>query len=467
MHRLYLAEWKKLWKNRVHQVCLLMLMLCIVYLGFSSYQKFFSHRTVFDEVIGEDGVTYHGMDALLYLDAFHHRYAGSIDQEWVQKRDTLIEAKAKENNITLEIDEQAMQENFGEHWREYYEACEKQTLTYKDYSEIYPSIKNDPDYDPDALLSIDRFALQYTQESASSYFNIRTLYSFHIPFYVMDRERYLLTPEKVDASVQKYNLQQYVNAHEQDTAIAVTKPYDSAQIEAINAQLMSLPMVFDASWGYTYFMDSVNALSYVYVVILVLMAVLISGIFSQEYSCKTDQILRSVQFGNKQQAIAKLFVGLTICFFVFLSLLLCIWGIPYFMIGYYSLAQAIDEWPITMAENMRIFIQLLGVSCFAYGSIFLWISSKTKGRFSCLVACLLCLAITYFGGFVLQGIGYENAPGYLIGPNIMMPFLYEPAILFDFAIMKCDLVAICWGLLTFVFLYLTYRHYKNREIQNA
>lgn len=467
MRRLYLAEWKKLWKRRVHRVCLLMLMLCFVYLGYSTYQKFFAHRSIFDELAGEDGSVYQGLDALLYLDAFQHSFAGKIDEEWPQKRETIIEEKAKENNIFLQIDEQAMQESLGENWREYYEACEKQTLTYKEYSEIDPSIKNDADYDPDALLSIDRFALQYTEESATAYYNFRTLYSFPIPFYLMDRERYLLTPEKVDASVRQYDSQHYVNAHEQDTMIAVTKPYDSAQMEAINEQLMSLPMVFDASWGYTYFMDGVNALSYTYIIILVLMAVLISGIFSQEYSCKTDQLLRSVQLGNAKQAVAKLLVGLTICLLALLFLVLCVWGIPYVMIGYHSLAQAIDEWPITMAENMRIFIQLLVVSCLAYGSIFLWVSSRAKGRFSCLVACLLCIAATYFGGFLLQGIGWENAPGYLIGSNIMMPFLYEPAILFGFAIMKCDLIAGGWALLSLAFLYFTYRHYKNREIQNA
>lgn len=467
MRKLYVAEWKKLWKHRANQVCLLLLLLCVVYQGYGTYQKFSDHHITFEGSIGEDGVTYQGLDEIRYIDSIHHQYAGIIDEAWLKKRNTIVEEKAKEHNIVKVVDEQAMQETFGENWKAYYEKCQKQTLTYKEYSEIYPSITTSADYDPKAILPLEMFVEYFTEESVSGYAMLYRLYDFTIPFYAIERERYLLTSEKVDASVRHFTSSGYLNAHDMDTVVRITKPYDAAVIQAINDQLLRLPMVYDASYGYIYFKEAMDEFVYMYLIILIILAILISSIFSQEYSCQTDQMLRSVVYGNKQQAIAKQLVGMTICFITFCLLVLCIWGIPYLLIGYYSLEQGIHEWPITMAEEMLIFILSLGVSCFAHGALFLWVSSRAKGRFNSLIISVFIVAITCFGGFILQFLGFEDAPSYLIGTNVAIHVLYEPFVLFGFAIMKCYLIAGGWLFIASIFLYLGYRHYKKRDIQNA
>lgn len=465
MRALYKIEMKKLWKRNINKLSILFFLLFILYLGSSTYDRYFNRKGFSDAAVYKDGEIYTGFSAIREIDQTHHeRYMDveSFDSIAYKEQKRQFEEELQRLANAREIDEQQMQDRYGKDWKQLYEACQRQTLTYGDFQ------PEDQMHNKQEIVPLDAFLLYYTKESEDIVNSFLELERPQIANQWLDREAYLLTREKVDTLLQMLSENPNVlSANENAPSIllpSVTRAYSEEEIDNINARFLSIDTIFDASGGYEYFICGAESLQATFLIALILLGIVVSGIFNQEYSTYVDQITHPVKQGTRKQAIAKVLAGMSITAAMCFLTILCIWGVPYLMIGFYSLEQPIKEFPITMKESMVLFMLLFSVSCMSYGSFMLFISSYTKNSFLALILILVwILATTLLGYLPIHEVLVHVLPGSFIIP----PFDYEIVSILGMIALRGYVVCGVWGLASISFFYLSYHHYKNKEIQNA
>lgn len=465
MFTLYRMEMKKLWKRCVNRLCILLFLFFILYLGYSTYERYFNIRGLSDASVHKDGEIYTGFAAIREIDQTHHeRYMDieSFDPIAYEEQKRVFEVELQKLMDAREIDEVQMRDHYGVDWKELYKACQEQTLTYGVFQPENQS------HNKQEIVPLDAFPLFYTKESESLVDSFLELERPQISDQWIDRDAYLLTREKVDMQLQIQSEDPTsVSSNNKIFKIllpSITKAYSEEEMNAINERFLAIDTLFDASGGYDYFICGAESLQATFLFALILLAILLCGIFNQENSTGVDQITHPVKQGSRKQAIAKVLAGMSITAILCMLTILCVWGVPYLMVGFYSLEQPILEFPITMKENMILFLLLFSVSCFSYGSFMLLVSSYTKNSFIALLLVLIWILATSFLGYLPIN---ETLVHLLPGSFIIPPFDYEIVSMFGMMILRGYLVCAGWGMVSIGFLYVAYRHYKTRDIQNA
>lgn len=464
MLKLYCSEMKKVWKKPIHKICIFLFLVFSIVLSVSAYQRYFNQAGLSNASITRNGQTYHGFAAIQLIDATHHELAVAadvMDMAWYEQMQRDMNQKLQTSSIK-EIDDQQMQNVYGSDWQEAYAACQKQTLTYQDFHNQWDKQQ----HAPEDIVPIDAFPLFYTQASQEAEDVLRILYLPAIPYTLLDKEHYLLNKNKIEDALQMNQedpLAWTSDAYPKMMLPHIQRSYSDAEITYMNEHFLQAKTIFDAKQGYEYFLSSVQNLETYLPIGLLLLMILLSGIFNQEYSAKTDQLLHAVEIGSGKQAIAKIAVGMTFALLFCGLSLLCILGIPWVMIGFYSLDQITIGMPITFFENMVIFVLKFMVSCFSYGAIFLCISSYAQHRFISFISSGIWMLMSCFLGMMIGDSLYFFLPGSFMG----YPFDQEIISMFGVITLRSYVVALVWLLFSCLFLYLSYRHYKHREITNA
>lgn len=460
----YRSEMKKIWKKPIHKVCMFLFLVFCIILSVSSYQRYFQQSGLSDASITIDGQTYRGFAAIKEIDKIHHDIAmrtDVMDMAWYEQLQEDVKNKQL-SSMPKEIDAQQMQNVYGSDWQEAYAACQKQTLTYQDFHNQWDKQQ----HAPEDIVPIDAFPLFYTQASQEAEDVLRKLYLPAIPYAMLDKEHYLLNKDKIEEALQMNQedpLALTSDTYPKTMLPHIQRSYSDAEITYMNERFLQAKTIFDAKQGYEYFLSSVQNLETYLPMGLLLLMILLSGIFNQEYSAKTDQLLHAVEIGSGKQAIAKIAVGMTFALLFCGLSLLCILGIPWVMIGFYSLDQITIGMPITLFENMVIFVLKFMVSCFSYGAIFLCISSYAPHRFISFIGSGIWMLISCFLGMMIGDSLYFFLPGSFMG----YPFDQEIISMFSVITLRSYVIILVWLLLSCFFLYLSYRHYKHREITNA
>lgn len=403
MRDLYKMELKKLWKHKHIRLCFLGLFVFVIGFGVSTYQRYSNQSGLKNETLIYEGETYTGFSAIRELDRFHH-----------------------EHFYTTKLD-QATYATWIKQFQDHLQTATDETMEASITQLYVPSMQ---------------------------------------PKWV-EREAYLLTKEKIDkALIQLENdpLALYADDAPKIMLQELTRTFDDQELTYINQRIMTMPTLYDAKQGYEYVMCGMVSLQASLIFGLCLLAVIISGLFTQEYMSHVDQLTHAVVRTTGKQAIAKLLVGLSVTILLCLLMVLCIYGVPAIMIGFYSLDQPIVEFPMTMLEQLIRFLILFVIACLSYGSIFLFLSSIFNNRFTCFIASLVWILLSYVLGYVP---GFESIRYLLPGSMIIPPFDYEMISMFDHVYMRTTMIGVVWLILTCFFLYGAYFNYKHREVKNV
>lgn len=159
------------------------------------------------------------------------------------------------------------------------------------------------------------------------------------------------------------------------------------------------PLYTEYSKGYNAFIDSSKMIA---VWILFMIAILFSGIFSDEYQKKTDQLLLSSKNGKTSLILAKIFVVITASALLAMTMmglllisLLSLWGFD----GASAALQTINPtspYPFTLLQAAEIQIWVVVVISILFASVVMTISAFLKSSFSVIIIAFILLITPIF-----------------------------------------------------------------------
>lgn len=272
---------------------------------------------------------------------------------------------------------------------------------------------------------IDDFLLQEAQSDSGDFTDglFSMMYSILRQELLSDREEPVTAKEfytKRETVLQQNRAENYLSEGE-------TK-YLKSQEEKVK-----IPFQYQYAGGYQ---SMGTALYSVVVMQILLCAICISGIFSEEHVRKTDQLILSTRFGRKISYAAKITVGLTYSLFSTIILII-VAAVPTFIIygteGFGAQIQMLlpgTSWSLNAGEMVLILVGICLVSALLNSAAAMFLSELLKGSVQTIAimvgVMLLALFLNIPGQYRILAQIWESIPmkmmvGGTFGPKLF-PF---------------------------------------------
>lgn len=485
MRQLIKQEFKKIFKKKYFLVLLLLL------LGVSGYQTYtsYSNNYLGDNAIqNEEGVKLTGIDAIRYIDSERHKLAGIVDKkfienyadEYVEKINTIIETESV-------IDEEKMIAVYGKNYKELFERAKNGNFSEDDYDLLY-NIEIGWGENPEtgevfletfyenteklsALSSIYNYANDYFYEDdfiqgynnffedPSMYNPIQECIEGFLPF--IEKEKYLASQDFNNTI--EYS---FLNIYYDSTVHKV----DSRIFDYYNQQFMDAEPYFDSTIPNQLLVKNMsNAIGIMLVILLII--IVLSDIFSYDSQTKTDQIIESSPYGHKKLKVAKLITGICIALGIVVLQQILIFTICNIMlpIRNFSLTEGGAGSMFMNSTNLNNYIEpyssvittgviMLLLGGLVTGMLTMFISYLSKNKFTTAIFMIILFFVLIFSieSFIFKDLSSSLLPyipfyfmRFTIFHNFVQPLSYSigiipHTILFDNVVAVRDLVIIVW-----------------------
>lgn len=160
------------------------------------------------------------------------------------------------------------------------------------------------------------------------------------------------------------------------------------------------PVKFSFREGYWVIFDSVNTIGLMSIIAI---ALCLCGVFTDEHSRKTDQLLLSTRLGRKQLYCAKIFTGLSFSFIISLLFTLLTFGLAFLLFGAEGGSYAFQliypqySYPLTIAQGVFLSYGMMVAAIMVTGIFVMILAELLRNN----VAVLgLVLGVLILGMFV-------------------------------------------------------------------
>lgn len=171
------------------------------------------------------------------------------------------------------------------------------------------------------------------------------------------------------------------------------------------------PFGYAIGWGLV-----IEQTSIINIVVLLVIVICLSGVFSQEKELGTEQFIYSSKLGKKQLYIIKIFAGISFSAAISISfyllsalLLLLLYGAAGFQFPI-QLIYPYCSWPVSVGQGAFLYFLLYFVATLLYAMVTMFLSLLFQKR-----GAIFAFCIGYFG--ILNFIGLRN-------DKMVSPYLY-------------------------------------------
>lgn len=403
MKRLIISELKKLWKGRklwIGVVCIIILSI------YASFQTYYSSQediaSQANKVKNELGETVSVSDLIHDRDKIIHQYAG----HWSKEKENKI---IQDLNNKLEkyprnqLDDQAMQEEYGKNYDKYLKKEESIGLSEKDIEEITNEIGKIPNYkELDNNILLDRI---YTNDPYREYLSY--IYTGAFTYHeggemdvFKEWNAYLISPtfESIKEDNWEYShIVQNKNLSEKQQQV-----YQDYLIQQVN----QLPQTYDSGLPNEYLLST---LSQAVILPLFIIMILLANVFSIERECKTDQIIYPTQATQHKITIAKLLSGYISAIGIMLIpiVIVCILSMFIFpihdlnvMVTFLTLNSIDVLIPTTYLILFKNAILLVLMSAISIATLTMLLSYFTKQKFIVIIVIFVFMVMGYITPFI-------------------------------------------------------------------
>ena len=402
MFRLYQAEWKKLWKSKLTLLLILALGLFTVIMDIKLYN---TKSPIYSTTLSEQGreswtfqdeegtVIKNGLPYYQFANQQQEQFAGPIDEDMIQRYLSTYRTMDQKNPRTT-YDDAFMKEAYGEDYvsflqklatpgfdgrQKYEELAKREIHSYmindRDQGIVYLSLF----YESDHLRSLYQLSMFASAEFMSSDPAVEA----YIPQEEGVRDHMARIAKADQASIQQISS---LNSNREDPLLLLL-----AQRHTNNE--------YGSVVGNNLF---VNAIGYINVITLAVIAIVLANSFAMEASTKVDQIACSSVFGTRKTVMAKLLCGISFAIVILLFQYLILFVISMMLVplGDISLlcfAQAnillaqVTEYFFTYQEIIGGMLLVQLVAVIATAVITMLLSYTTRNRFATVTILLLIL----------------------------------------------------------------------------
>lgn len=473
-------EYKKLWRSHLNKILLLILMLTpilgiLVGLSNARIDPFCQS----DQALYVDGKAYCGIEILKQRNQALHSYAGGMDEAWFE----LIEqaSNQKQMDQQLVIDEIRMQETYGTDWKLLQQTYPDGQLPKAVYERYFPFAHVEQDTMP--------MEVYYTQASMQARASIAKLYPFVEKDIVLTPDSYLLSKEGYEQEHADNSIKD--NSKQSGNFLGyIPSFYDEAYYDYLNTQFLRYDHTYEAQLGVALFMNIMDMNWVIMSLVMVLLGIIVIQLFNQEYTSKSDQLLKPMKYGSKQQAQAKLLCGGSFTVAVTLYIVLVYILFTSFTVGFYDLSTTfivIDErtlpYLFTCWELLMTSIVMMLVGMFSCYAMLMPLAFLSKTSFQGLLYFVIYMIILFAGGDVIAAISGDQGI-FAYAKNLSPIYIMATPYLFSLsqsnvvtAIMHVSLgssfipiaymYTLLWVVLDGSALWWTKHAYQKRNIENA
>lgn len=400
MRSVIFEEFKKVFKNKINIVLLILL---FVFSGYLNYRTYHNSSLVSpnEPTIMEKGKPMTALEIYRKLDKELESKSGTINEEKYELYYQEYLEKMSQTYTNDEYDMPKAKEMYGEYTQEIIEKSENNGFTEADIEKYC---------DRQCYYSIDdqnhiQFSLPYQNDGLRFYLNI--LYfnyfgtdsieqyemkdTFENPFYVMSHIQTFKFPDGTNREM-LFGNEKDMNADTKKIATYLSEKMDNNDYE------------FHSTIANNLFLE--NLQTTVSIFALLVIAIIIADIFARESYLKTDQIIVPTKAGRIKLTIAKLVCAVTIG----VSVILILWLIALLSSMIYLPIHDLDSLIINMSNTYTSAIEyvftyrevlLLGlfisvVSAIVTVFITMALSYFTKNRFATIIPIFLFLLVPMF-----------------------------------------------------------------------
>lgn len=411
MKRLIISELKKLWKGRKIWIGIVCIIILSLYVSFQTYYSSPEDIAPHDnKVKNELGETVSASDLIRDRDLIIHQYAGN----WSKEKENQI---IQDLNIKLEkyprnqLDDEAMQKEYGKNYAEYLKKEETIGLTEKDIEEITDEIGKTPNYkELDNIILLDRI---YTNDPYREYLSY--IYTGAFTYHTGDEmdvfkewNTYLISP--TFSHVKEDNWEYTQITHNKKLSTNQQQVYKDYLMQQVN----ELPQTYDSGLPNEYLLQT---LSQVVVIPLFIIMILLANTFSIEREFKTDQIIYPTKATQHKITISKLLSGYISAIGIILLPIVIVFILSMFIFPIHDLnvmvtfltLNSIDVLIPTTYLTLFINMVLLAlVSAISVASLTMMLSYFTKRKFIVIIIMFVYMAIGFMTSFIyVQEIWYS------------------------------------------------------------
>lgn len=423
MFRLIQSEYKKLWKKKVPAILLLLLLGWTFYSTMRDYHKEMPSMALPVVFESEDHQKIRdGLEYYQYADTYLHQYAGELSEDLVEQMESDYHRLMKKYERKT-LDHKRMSEAYGEDWENFIKTAAQggydqeqldvllADMTYSGYSSDGEHYYFEIYYEEDPMLML--YERIYT--GTTQYLTSDSLYSVG-----GEDEEKEIELKSYPFTKQKPYLKDQITMYKGIQSAQEQELFDNLLDKRIDTTAS-----FDSVVGNQLFLNSLGNIDMLTLVFIIL---LLSDIFSQEVSYKSDQIIVPTKEGAKRLVVAKLLCGISAALGIILLQFLIILGCAMVFVPLHSLAlpmmaQAnggyfgMIPYVFTYREGLIGTLLLIILASLATAVLTMALSLFTKNRF----ATVSVMMIILFGGFMLSlyvegGLAYVSS----LLPPVMM-----------------------------------------------
>lgn len=209
---------------------------------------------------------------------------------------------------------------------------------------------------------------------------------------------------------------------------------------------------------------------------IILIAVSIPAIFSDEHSRRTDQIVLCTDRGRGPLYLAKMFTGLTYCLIATLILSICSIVPTLFVSGTdgfgapLQVAYPLLPWQMTVGEGMVVMLFMMLLASVLYASFAMVMAEKSRSNVAPMAVMvgfmLICLIANVPEKFLFWAKIWALMPGKVLSlPGGDDSFIGLRLFhVMGESLMTWQMAAVVWGMISVVLLSIGYRWYKNSQV---
>lgn len=506
-------EAKKLFVKKFHYVILVLLILlpCFELWAGMATLELHNKPMMYGEQTYDKGAFYSGFQALDVMDQRLHSVAGEITQE--QSQFWWDQANKEEEELRKEpmFDEQMLVLQFGNNWKAAYEKSLRGELTTGELNDLRKeagSFTSEVNDSPAVRARITTFPKLYTREFDVMLNSVNDGYPKIFDTYFTTPSAYYVTAEKKEAIAKTKKehilvLQGVLDqSQREEIDPALLQVYgdvgDTEEVYAyFNQKFSQKPTAYDSSIATELFINIMNQKSMFMVVKVILLGVLLLSVFHQEYTYKTDQIMKAMKVSLRKQATAKLlFIAIFCMSSMVFDLLVYLIGIQ-LLVGFHNLQVVFQDHKLvstTIDSPIVTYQDILVQSSVLYLLVGTWIvgwialcSSLIKRTYTALLVYVFVFVVLAGVPFLYQKIYAHTLPAAVFFPTTLFRpdtlfthLLINPYVgdaigtynwnyltLFGNVIPTSSLLVVLIPLISLSLYCIASSYYRKREIQNA
>lgn len=411
MRKLILFEFKKIFKNRLNILLVILTFGVCFYMVAEQSQRYY---TIYNESnISLEGNILSSVETMRYLDSFKHENAHKADEEYVLKMKNLYASYIQEYHIK-ELDEEAMKYAYGDNYLEIIEIGQKGEMPYNevmDYrDQVIDKFRDEngqfrsSESKPDVYFNEDgTFSVNLLYKNADKKRILRLM--FHPSYEILsDKENHLVDYKALKESVFDQDEMRvlidngYINGY---LFLKDVEGMTKEQVDFLNQKFLSNPDNVDSEVGLMVLSGLLGneSMSFSRLILLLLILILASNIFSIENSTHMDQTLSCSNKGNRQLTIAKfltlILLTLGICaIFVFITVAYTAYLVP---LRNWNLVDASRDYLLTFKEVILNSIGTVVVAVLSTAILTAFFSCVTKSRFASAIIVLINISVFWWG----------------------------------------------------------------------